>query len=47
MWLRVRFRRRRASLLAEVARLAADRADAMARAEVMADMDAVASDWPA
>lgn len=40
-------RRRRSSLAAEVERLAADEQDRAARAELMADMDAVASDWPA
>lgn len=38
--------RRRAGLAAEVARLAADPADRAARAGVMADMDAVAAEWP-
>jgi len=38
--------RRRAGLAAEVARLAADPADRAARARVMADMDAVAAEWP-
>jgi predicted transcriptional regulator len=38
--------RRRSGLAAEVARLAADPADRAERARVMADMDAVAADWP-
>ncbi|HEX5763881.1 MAG TPA: hypothetical protein VFY04_12280 [Solirubrobacterales bacterium] len=38
--------RRRAGLAAEVARLATDPADRAARARVMADMEAVASEWP-
>ncbi len=38
--------RRRAGLAAEVARLAADPADRAARARVMADMEALAPDWP-
>jgi hypothetical protein len=38
--------RRRAGLAAEVARLAVDPADRTARGRVMADMDAVAVDWP-
>lgn len=38
--------RRRAGLAAEVARLAADPADRAARERVVADMDAVAADWP-
>jgi hypothetical protein len=40
-------RRSRSALAAEVERLAADEQDRLARAELMADMDAVASDWPA
>jgi hypothetical protein len=40
-------RRSRSALAAEVARLASDEQDRAARAELMADMDAVASDWPA
>jgi hypothetical protein len=39
-------RRRRSSLRAEVARLAADPVDRAARERVMADMDAVGLDWP-
>jgi hypothetical protein len=38
--------RRRSGLAAEVARLAADPADRVERARVMADMDAVTADWP-
>jgi predicted transcriptional regulator len=38
--------RRRAGLAAEVARLAADPVDRLARENVMADMDAVAANWP-
>jgi predicted transcriptional regulator len=38
--------RRRAGLAAEVARLAADPADRVARERIAADMDAVATDWP-
>ena len=38
--------RRRAGLAAEVGRLAADPADRAARDRVMADMDAVAAEWP-
>lgn len=38
--------RRRAGLAAEVARLAADPVDRAERERVMADMDAVAGDWP-
>lgn len=38
--------RRRPHLAAEVARLEADPADRAARAAVMADMDAVAAEWP-
>ena len=37
---------RRAGLAAEVARLAEDPVDRAERERVMADMDAVASDWP-
>jgi Arc/MetJ-type ribon-helix-helix transcriptional regulator len=37
----------RAALADEVRRLAADPDDARERAAVMADLDAVASDWPA
>jgi hypothetical protein len=36
----------RAALAEEVRRLAADPADARERAAVMADLDAVAGDWP-
>jgi Arc/MetJ-type ribon-helix-helix transcriptional regulator len=39
-------RARRSALAAEVARLAADDADAAERRAVMADMDAIATDWP-
>jgi hypothetical protein len=39
-------RRRRSALAEEVARLATDEQDRKARAELMADMDAVAADWP-
>ena len=42
-----RRRARRSSLAAEVARLADDPADVAERRAVMADMDAVAPDWPA
>lgn len=38
--------RRRSGLAAEVARLAADPEDRVARERVAADMDAVAADWP-
>jgi hypothetical protein len=38
--------RRQAGLAAEVARLAVDPADRAARASVMADMDAIAAEWP-
>lgn len=38
--------RRRSGLAAEVARLAADPADRVARERLMADMDAVAGEWP-
>lgn len=38
--------RRRSGLAAEAARLAADPADRAARERVMADMDAVAAEWP-
>lgn len=38
--------RRRAGLSAEVARLAADPTDRVARKRLMADMDSVAVDWP-
>lgn len=41
-----RARSRRAALLDEVAKLAADPADAAERAAVMADMDAIAAGWP-
>lgn len=37
----------RSALAAEVRRLAADANDTRERSEVMADMDAVAADWPA
>lgn len=37
---------RRSALAAEVQRLADDQADASERHAVMADMDAVAPDWP-
>lgn len=39
--------RRRSALAEEVQRLAADEEDRAARTRVMADMDAVAADWPA
>jgi Arc/MetJ-type ribon-helix-helix transcriptional regulator len=39
-------RRTRSSLAAEVERLESDPVDRAARARVMADMDAVAADWP-
>jgi Arc/MetJ-type ribon-helix-helix transcriptional regulator len=39
-------RARRSALVAEVARLAADPRDSAERRAVMADMDAVAPDWP-
>jgi len=39
-------RRRRSALAEEVARLAVNEQDRVARAELMADMDAVATDWP-
>ena len=39
-------RRRRAALAEEVRRLAEDPADTAERRAVMADMDAVAADWP-
>jgi len=38
--------RRRSGLAAEVARLADDPLDRAERAQVMADMDAIAADWP-
>jgi predicted transcriptional regulator len=38
--------RRRSGLAAEVARLADDPDDRAARGRVMADMDAIAADWP-
>lgn len=38
--------RRRSGLAAEVARLADDPDDRAARGRVMADMDAVADEWP-
>ena len=38
--------RRRSGLAAEVARLAADPVDRAERDRVMADMDAIAADWP-
>ena len=38
--------RRRSGLATEVAGLADDRADRAERRRVMADMDAVAADWP-
>lgn len=41
-----RRRRRQAALLEEVRRLATDPADTAERHAVMADMDAVSSDWP-
>jgi hypothetical protein len=41
-----RRRSSRAALAEEVRRLAADPADARERAAVMADLDAVAGDWP-
>jgi len=40
-------RARRSSLAAEVARLASDSTDTAERRAVMADLDAVAPDWPA
>ena len=40
-------RARRSSLAAEVARLAADPLDAAERRAVMAEMEALAPDWPA
>jgi Arc/MetJ-type ribon-helix-helix transcriptional regulator len=42
-----RRRRRHAALAEEVRRLADDAADTAERQAVMADMDAVAADWPA
>jgi Arc/MetJ-type ribon-helix-helix transcriptional regulator len=42
-----RRRRRQAALSDEVRRLADDPADTAERHAVMADMDAVAADWPA
>jgi hypothetical protein len=42
-----RRRRRQAALAEEVRRLAGDAADTAERQAVMADMDAVAADWPA
>ncbi len=39
-------RRSRSALAEEVQRLAADPADRAAVARVMADMDAIAADWP-
>jgi Arc/MetJ-type ribon-helix-helix transcriptional regulator len=39
-------RARRSVLASEVARLALDPADTAERRAVMADMDAVAADWP-
>ena len=39
-------RRRRSSLIEEARRLAADPIDRAAVAEAMADMDAIAPDWP-
>jgi Arc/MetJ-type ribon-helix-helix transcriptional regulator len=41
-----RRRRRHSALAEEVRRLAGDPADAAERKAVMADMDAVAADWP-
>ena len=41
-----RRRRRRGALVAEVRRLADDPDDTAARRRVMADMDAIAGDWP-
>ncbi|HEX5526445.1 MAG TPA: hypothetical protein VFX44_04490 [Solirubrobacterales bacterium] len=38
--------RRRSGLAAEVARLAADPVDREARGRVMADVDAIAAEWP-
>lgn len=38
--------RRRSGLAAEVARLASDPVDRAARDRVMADMDAIAAEWP-
>ncbi len=40
-------RRRRAALAEQVRRLSEDPADTAERESVLADMDAVASDWPA
>jgi hypothetical protein len=40
-------RRQRSALAEEVQHLSADEVDVAARARVMADMDAVAADWPA
>ena len=40
-------RQRRSALAEEVRRLAADPADSAEREAVMADMDAIAADWPA
>jgi Arc/MetJ-type ribon-helix-helix transcriptional regulator len=39
-------RSRRAALIEEVRRLAADSADTAERRAVMADMDALSDDWP-
>jgi hypothetical protein len=41
-----RRRAQRSAIAAEVSRLAADSADTAERRAVMADMDAVAADWP-
>ena len=41
-----RRRAQRSALAAEVSRLAADAVDAAERRAVMADMDAIATDWP-
>lgn len=38
--------RRRSGLAAEVAELAEDRVDRAERRRVMADMDAIAAEWP-
>jgi hypothetical protein len=38
--------RRRSGLAAEVAELAVDRADRVERRRLMADMDAIAAEWP-
>ena len=38
--------RKRSGLAAEVAKLAVDRVDRAERRQVMADMDAIAAEWP-